>query len=267
MLIRGQTVRSTVFPAVRAAPWLRGRKIRAPSAATPAAKPPRIRAGIFRATSNTPASTLPACRAPAISPPRTPPASLTTTMLPFPVLSSTPLAFSPSPCFSALSSSPFLFLLWKFKTILCQCGARGRALHKFQKRQRRLLILGVLQNDRSLFNHRMHIRRNLPSFSIAHRQRNCERHRYDARLRITRLHKLRRLRNIFSVHQLGPYGFIDSRFLQRSYGPASVGRMLRIRDRNLLDPCIQEGPPSLVGNIHLCIRRRPNHDSPYGVFV
>src|SRR5712692_783918 len=267
MLIRGRTVRSTVFPAVRAAPWLRGRKIRAPSAATPAAKPPRIRAGIFRATSNTPASTLPACRSPAISPPRTPPASLTTTMLPFTVLSSTPPAFSPRPCVSALSSSPFLRLLWKFKTILRQCGARGRALHKFQKRQRRLLILGVLQNNRSLFKRRMHLRRNLPAPSIAHRRRNSQRHRHNPRLRIPRLHKLRRLRNIFSVDQLGLDGFVDSRLLQRRHCRASVWRMLRIGDRNLLDARIQQGFPSLFCNIHFRIRRRPNHDSPYGVFI
>src|SRR5712692_6528462 len=267
MLIRGRTVRSTVFPAVRAAPWLRGRKIRAPSAATPAAKPPRIRAGIFRATSNTPASTLPACRSPAISPPRTPPASLTTTMLPFTVLSSTPLAFSPLPRVSALSFFLFLRLLWKFKTILRQCGARRRTLHKFQKRQRRMLILGVLQDNRSLFKRRMHLRRNLPALPFAHCWRNRQRQRHNPRLRVSRLHKLRRLRNIFAVHQLGIDGFVDSRLLQRRYCRASVRRMLRIRDRNLLDARIEQGLPSVFLDIHIRIRGRPNHDSPNSVFV
>src|SRR5712692_9645578 len=151
MLVRGRTARSTVFPEVRAAPWPRGRKIRAPSAAAPAATPPRIRAGIFHASSNTPASTQPACQSPTISPPRTPPTSLTTTMLPFTVLFSTPPAFPPRPRIPALSSSLSLRLLWKFKTILRQCGAHRRTLHKFQERQRRILILGVLQDNRSLF--------------------------------------------------------------------------------------------------------------------
>src|SRR6266849_1269420 len=267
MLVRGRTVRPTVFPAARAAPWPRARRIRAPSAAAPAATPPRIRAGIFRASSNTPASTLPACRSPAISPPRTPPASLTTTMLPCTVLFSTPPALSPRPRVPALSFFLFPRLLWKSKTILHQCGAPCRTLHKSQKRQHRILILGVLQNNRSLFKRRMHLRRNLPALPVAHCRRNRQRQRHNPRLRISRLHKLRRLRNILSVHQLGLDGLVDSGLLQRGYRRASVGGMFGIRDRNLLDARIEQGSPSVFLDIHIRIRRRPNHDSPNCVFV
>src|SRR6267378_60458 len=206
MPVRARTMRSTVFPAAPAAPWLLARKIQAPSAAAPAAAPPAIRARISHANSNRPTSTPPAFPSRAISPPRTPPISLTATMLPFasPVLARFSLAslLLPEACSSlrslcALSVPALSFFFFprrfrKRKTRLRQSGAPSRTLHKFQKCSRRNLILRVLQNNRSLFKRRMHFRWNLPALPIAHRGGNRQGHRHNPSLSISCLHKLRR---------------------------------------------------------------------------
>src|SRR5712691_7003940 len=56
----------------------------------------------------------------------------------------------------------FLFLVirlvWKCETILGEYGSTRSTLHKFQKCLRGRLVIGVFQDNRSLFKRGMHLR-------------------------------------------------------------------------------------------------------------
>src|SRR2546429_2214769 len=88
------------------------------------------------------------------------------------------------------------------KTIFRQCGSPCCAFYKSQKGSRRIFVLGVFQNNCSLLKGWIHPRRYFPTLSVTHGRGNCQRQRDNSCLGIPRLHKLCRLRNIFSVDQL-----------------------------------------------------------------
>src|SRR5260370_5952147 len=79
---------------------------------------------------------------------------------------------------SIVLSNPALFLflvtrpVWNSETILGEYGSTRSTLYKFQKYPRGGLVLGVFQDNCSLFKRGMHLRANVPFFAAAQRRRN-----------------------------------------------------------------------------------------------
>src|SRR6266403_6046055 len=165
MPIHAQKKRSTIFLMDHAAPSPPAHKIRARSAATPAAAPPRIPPEIFLATSKMQAS----------MPPGLPPRA---TAAPPPMQASAKAAMArPS------SSLGFHFAgRRRGETILVHHGFPRSAFYVFEKILRRFFLLRILHHYRGLLNRRVQPPGNQPHFSrIFHRRRNCQRHRDDSR--------------------------------------------------------------------------------------
>src|SRR5216683_8406536 len=89
---------------------------------------------------------------------------------------------------SFVLSNPALFLfsvtrpVWNSETILGEYGSTRSTLYKFQKCPRGGLVLGVFQDNCSLFKRGMHLRGNVPFFATAHRWRNGQGHGNNPRL-------------------------------------------------------------------------------------
>src|SRR6266403_673099 len=224
MPIHAQKKRSTIFPMDHAAPSPPAHKIRARSAAKPAAALPPTPPEIFLAISKMPASMPPGLppRATASQPPMQASAKAATA----PPSSSLPLHFTGRR---------------RGETILLHRRFPRGALYVFEKGLRRLFLLRTLHHHRSLLNRRVQLRGNQPHLPrILHRRGNRQRQRDNSCLRIPRLHELHRLRNILAVHQLGFHLFVNPSFLHHRHGRPSIRRVRRIRNRNLLNRGIQE---------------------------
>src|SRR5713226_10431207 len=234
-----------------AAPSPPAHKIRAQSAATPAAAQLRIPPEIFLATSKMPASM-----------PRGPPPRATAA--PPPLQASAKAAMAPPS-----SSLPFRFAgRQRGETIPVHHRSPRGAFYVFEKGLRRFFLLRTLYHHGSLLNRRVQRRGNQPHLSrIFHRRGNRQRQRDDSCLRIPRLHELRRLRNVLAVHQLWFHLFVNPGFLHRPHRRPSKRRMRRIRNRDFLNRGIQQSVHTLCIQIDLYALRHPNHDTPHRIVV
>src|SRR6266446_6068580 len=165
-----------------AAPSPPAHKIRARSAARPAAALPPTPPEIFHATSKMRAS----------RPPGLPPRA--TASQP-PMQASAKAATAPPS-----SRLPFLFAgRRRGETILVHRRFPRGAFYVFEKSLGRFFLLRVLHHHRGLLNRRVQLRGNQPHLSrILHRRGNRQRQRDDSCLRIPRLHELRSLRNVLA---------------------------------------------------------------------
>ena len=84
----------------------------------------------------------------------------------------------------------------------------------------------------------------------------CERD--DANLRITGLHELRGMRNVFAINQLGFKIFPKAGCTQRFFGPFPIGCMLGIGDGDTDDFRIGQAGQRHLARVHACA---PQHDA------
>src|SRR6266436_4122301 len=164
MPIHAQKKRSTIFPVDHAVPSPPAHKIRARSAARPAAALPPTPPEIFHATSKMRAS----------RPPGLPPRA---------TASQPPMQASPKAAMAPPSSGlPFHFAGGRRgETILVHHGSPCGALYVFDKSLRRFFLLRILHHHRGLLNRRVQLPGNQPHLSrIFHRRRNGQRQRDDS---------------------------------------------------------------------------------------
>src|ERR1700720_4172227 len=206
MPTRGGIISRRFFQSGRAAPARSKHKIPEQWVATPGGAPRQPPAKICLANSNTPANTPGACRSTTKSEIRTPQGARRESMRPY----------------------------RSWESILVRC--RGQQLHadglwrrngetkslqdfpalrpadELQKPASGIFILRSFEQHDRLFNGWICIRGDFPSVSMLHRRRNSQREGHDAHLRVTRLHELGCLRNIFSENKLIFHLFVDPGF-------------------------------------------------------
>ena len=120
---------------------------------------------------------------------------------------------------------------------LCVHGHQGQSLEMHGPCR----LSSMISESFLLVQCRIGIRRHLPESSRgAHLRRNCERKRENANIGGAALHKLCRLRDVFSVHQPRCDLIVDIECFQRRHCCATVRCVLRIGDRNLANRRFQQ---------------------------
>src|SRR6266481_1954928 len=245
---RAQTLTPTTSPAARAAPSPSAYRSPAPSAAGPAAARQSLPAEIFRAIANTPANR------PAASPQQTESRRHTARG----GWKAARLRYSFHCCDG---------LAGRRESVLVKNLPTSLALQERQESSRRLFVPCTFQDYRGLRHPRVHIRGNVPALAIFHRRGQSQRQRQDSCLRISGVHKLRRLRDVFAIHQLRAHLLVNPRSAQGSNRGASIWRMLRIGDGNFLDARVQQRCPSESHQVDTRTLWHPNHNPPGRVFI
>src|SRR5258708_18242235 len=126
----------------------------------------------------------------------------------------------------------------------------------------------VLDHDHALIERRIGLRRNLPVLSLPlHRWRDDMRHRYETDLRISRLDKLSRLRDVLPQDQPVRHLLIQADMFHRLDRRPAVRRMLRIRNRNSLYCRIQQDIHSSERDVDRRVSRSPHRQIADGITI